>query len=113
MPRSTERPTFHSRFRCPFNAHFITKQRVNDSGCRVISYSRTKSVVSICLLPYCSVFQTNHCPAGQAVKGTIHTAHKKIELCALCARSSFLFGSLPITLQPGIELLQLSRRQLI
>ena len=100
-------------FRCPFNTHFVSKDAVKDHGRRMIGHSGSEPVVGICLFPYSPVFQTNHRSAGQPAEVTGHAAYKEIELGALCTRGSFLLGDLSVTLQPGIEFLQLFRRKLV
>ena len=60
----------------PLNLHLVAKDAVNDRSCWMISYSRPISVLGVSLFPYSSIFQTDQGPAGQSVKGSIHTADK-------------------------------------
>src|SRR5439155_18340614 len=76
-----------------FKLHFITKNAVNDHSCRMVGYLWTKPVVGVCLFPYGPVFQMDHGPAGQSVKGSIDAAHEQIELGTRCDRRSFLCSS--------------------
>src|SRR5438046_2199629 len=108
------------KFLGPFNPHLVAEDTVNYGSSRVIRIFRPIPVVRVCLLPYRSIFQTNDRPAGQSVEGTIHATYKQIHLgVGLCGsfRCSFLFGGLfsdlAVTLKPGIEFLELVRRQLI
>src|SRR5437762_6346931 len=81
----------------PFNPHLVAEDTVNDCGRRVIRIFRPETVIRVGLLPYRSIFQTNHRPAGQSVEGTIHATYKQIQLgVGLCGsfRCSFLFGGL-------------------
>src|SRR6266496_4293802 len=87
--------------------HLVSEDSVNDDGCRMISYFWSISVVGVSLFPYRSVFQTDHGPAGQSVKRSIHTAYKHIQLGVLDLRGplcSLLFGDFSIALQPGVQL---------
>src|SRR4029077_12890798 len=56
-------------------------------------------------------------PAGQPLKAAINAAHNEVHFCARSASRSFLFSGLvsdlAVTLEPGIEFLELVRRQLI
>src|SRR6266540_438810 len=92
-----------------FNLHFVAENAVNDDGCRMISYLWAISVVGVSLFPYGPIFQTNHGPSRQSVKGSIDTAYKQIELGALRPGRGLLFGGLlgdfPVALQPGVQLL--------
>src|SRR5438874_5708141 len=108
------------KFLGPFNPHLIAEDTVNYGSSRVIRIFRPIPVIRVCLLPYRSIFQTNHRPAGQSVEGTIHATYKQIQLgVGLCGsfRCSFLFGGLfsdlAVTLEPGIEFLELVCRKLI
>ena len=90
------------------NLHLVSEDSVNDDGCRMISYFWSISVVGVSLFPYSSVFQTDHGPAGQSVKCSIHTAYKHIELGVLDFRGplcSLLFGDFSVALQPCVQLL--------
>ena len=108
------------KFLGAFNPHLVAKDAVNHCGRWMISDFRPIPVVSVCLFPCSSIFQTNDGPAGQPLKGAIHATYKQIHLgVGLCGsfRSSFLFSGLfsdlAVALEPGIEFLQLFRRQLI
>src|SRR5207248_5249679 len=89
------------------NLHFVSEDAVNDDSCRMVRYFRSISVVGVSLFPYSSVFQVDHCSAGQSVKCPIHTAYKHIELGVLDLRGplrSLLFSDLSVALQPGVQL---------
>src|SRR6266550_7925504 len=108
------------KFLGAFNPHFVAKDAVNHRGRWMISDFRPIPVVSVCLFPYSSIFQTNDGPAGQPLKGAIHATYKQIHLSVgLCGsfRCSFLFSglfsNLAVALEPGIESLDLVSRELI
>ena len=93
---------------------------MNDNGCRVIRNFWSIAVVGVCLFPHSAVFQTDYGSPGQAVKRTVHTAYQQIHLGLLDLRGprardlfGFLFGNLPIALEPGIELYQFVRGELV
>src|SRR6266576_5086016 len=108
------------KFLGPFNPHLVAKDAVNHCRRWMISDFRPIPVVSVCLFPYSSIFQTNDGPAGQPLKGAIHATYKQIHLSVgLCGsfRCSFLFSglfsNLAVDLEPGIESLDLVCRELI
>src|SRR6266550_2045577 len=108
------------KFLGAFNPHLVAKDAVNHCSRWMISDFRPIPVVSVCLFPYSSIFQTNDGPAGQSVEGAIHATYKQIHLgVGLCGsfRCSFLFSglfsNLAVALEPGIEFLDLVCRELI
>src|SRR5437764_15003314 len=64
------------KFLGPFNPHLVAKDTVNYGSSRVIRILRPITVVSVGLLPYRSIFQSNHRPAARSVEGTVHAPCK-------------------------------------